>query len=186
MSRDIPSVVLNALDDSVIYPFFAVELGFDSPNTLRLWTGQGELTFNSTTWYGTGELLQISKLEETAEIAAKGATLTLSGVDQSLVLKALSTPYQGRPCKIYFGVKGDTTAATEVFSGYMNQMSIEEGPETSSIQLTVESKLVDLERSRVARYTSAYQKSKFTGDKGFDFVESLQDQKLSWGKESDD
>ena len=68
----------------------------------------------------------------------------------------------------------------------MNQMNIEEGPDTSTIQLSVENKLVDLERPRVARYTSAYQKDKFNGDLGLDFVESLQDQKLTWGRVVED
>ena len=36
MTRTIPSVVLNALDDDIISPFFAVELLFDSPNEIRL------------------------------------------------------------------------------------------------------------------------------------------------------
>jgi len=61
-------------------------------------------------------------------------------------------------------------------------MVIEEGPDSSTIQLAVENRLVDLERARPTRYTSAYQKSKYPTDLGFDFVESLQDQKLVWGR----
>ena len=140
-------------------------------------------------------------------MAAKGATLTLSAVPSEVISLALQEPYQGRVCKIYFGMfttdtllqedgtsyilmqdgskirlESQETGLTEVFTGYMNQMNIEEGPDTSTIQLTVENKLVDLERPRVARYTSAYQKDKFNGDLGLDFVESLQDQKLTWGR----
>jgi len=48
--------------------------------------------------------------------------------------------------------------------------------------LTVENKLIDLERPRVGRFTSEYQKSIYSEDKGFDFVESLQEQKLTWGR----
>jgi hypothetical protein len=43
MSRDIATVIQNALGDDVIEPFFAVDLGFDS-GTLRLWTGIGSKT----------------------------------------------------------------------------------------------------------------------------------------------
>ena len=53
----------------------------------------------------------------------------------------------------------------------MDQMNIEESGETSTIQLLVENKLVDLERARVARFTSGYQKSIYAGDLGLDFVE---------------
>jgi hypothetical protein len=210
MSRNLSTAISSSLEDGVVYPFFAVELEFDSPNTLRLWTGYGTLVYEGVSYYGTGELLNISTVEETMEIAAKGATLTLSAVPAEVISLALQEPYQGRVCKIFFGMfstdtllqedsvsyilmqdgakiglEAQETGLTEVFTGYMNQMSIEEGPESSSIQLSVENKLVDLERPRVARYTSAYQKDKFAGDLGLDFVESLQDQKLVWGRSVD-
>ena len=210
MSRDLSTAISSSLEDGVVYPFFAVELQFDSPNTLRLWTGYGTLVYEGVSYYGTGELLGISSVEETVEMAAKGATLTLSGVPSEVISLALQEPYQGRVCKINFGMfstdnllqedatsyillqdgakialESQQTNLTEVFTGYMNQMSIEEGPDSSTIQLSVENKLVDLERPRVARYTSAYQKDQFAGDLGLDFVESLQDQKLVWGRSVD-
>jgi len=41
-----------------------------------------------------------------------------------------------------------------------------------------------LERARVARYSSGYQKTLYPNDLGFDFVEDLQDKKISWGRAS--
>jgi hypothetical protein len=67
----------------------------------------------------------------------------------------------------------------------MDQMNIEEGGDTSTIQMAVENKLIDLERARVARFTSGYQKSIYPNDKGLDFVEDLQDKKIPWGRSSD-
>ena len=61
-------------------------------------------------------------------------------------------------------------------------MDITEGPETSSISVVLESKLLELERSRVLRYTSAIQKALYTGDKGFDLVDELQGQTFNWGR----
>lgn len=186
MSRDISSVLAQAIEQQVVYPFFAVELAFDNDQVLRFWTGLGTLNYNSLEWYGTGNLLTLDSIEETSEIAAKGATITLSGVPTEVVSLALSEPYQGRRATIYFGahVEGqlDSASMTEVFSGYMDQMSIEEGPTTSSIQLTVENKLIDLERPRSARFTSAYQKSLYPDDLGLDFVEDLQTKQISWGR----
>jgi len=66
----------------------------------------------------------------------------------------------------------------------MDEMNIDEGPETSSIEVKVENKLIDLERARVRRFTSGYQKSKYPGDKGFDFVESIQDKEVVWGRKA--
>ena len=193
MSRDLSSGVSSTLNDDVIYPFFAVELNFDSgtftaadgttqDRVLRLWTGLGTLTYGGNQYFGTGNMLDISSIEESTEIAAKGATITLSGVPSQVVSLALSEPYQGRECTIYFGMNSAQSSLTEVFTGYMDQMSIDEGPESSTVQLTVENKLIDLERPRVGRFTSEYQKSIYSEDKGFDFVESLQEQKLTWGR----
>jgi hypothetical protein len=186
MSRDIPAQLLGNLSDNVVHPFFAIELNFDS-GSLRLWTGVGTLTYEGQDYVGTGTLLAISSIEETSEIAVRGATLTLSGVPSEVISLALTSPYQGRVCNIYFGTKDktlNTVSLTSVFSGYMDQMNISEGPDTSTIELQVENKLIDLERARVARFTSSYQKSIYPQDLGLDFVESLQDKDIVWGRSS--
>lgn len=182
MTRTLPTSVIDALDDNVVYPFFAIELNFDGADVLRLWTGIGTLNVQGVDWTGAGTLLNVSSIEETTEIAAKGATLSLTGIPSEVVSLALSTPYQGRTCKIYFGVS--STSMTEIFCGYMDQMDIEELPETSTIHLKVENKLVDLERARVARYSSSYQKSIYPTDFGLDLVESIQDKEIVWGRDS--
>lgn len=208
MSRDVTQTTLDLLDDSVIYPFFAIELLFDGAEVLRLWTGQGTLVYQGLSWFGTGNLLSIDTIEETSEIAAKGATVTLSGVPSEVLSLALSEPYQGRKAKIYFGtfsrgnllqedfayillqdgskitLEDRKTDLTEIFAGYMDQMNIEESPDGSIVTLTIENKLIDLERPRTARFTSAWQKSIYAGDKGLDFVESIQNKEVYWGKAS--
>lgn len=207
-TRDISQSTIDSLDDDVIYPFFAVEMLFDGAQVLRLWTGYGTLVYQGESWYGTGSLLSFDSVEETTEIAAKGASITLSGIPQEVLSLALSEPYQGRKANIYFGnfskgvllqessdfilledgskisLEAGTTNLSQIFSGYMDQMNIEEGPDSCTVELTVENKLVDLERARVARFTSAYQKSLYPGDLGLDFVESLQDKDIVWGRKS--
>ena len=206
MSRTLSSAVQDALDNDVVYPFFAVELVFDTPNTLRLWTGYGTLIYEGQEWYGTGNMLGVSSVEETMQMAATGVSLTLSGVPSEVISLALQEPYQGRVCNIYFGMFAygalqqedeayilmqdgskiglelQETGVTEIFTGYMDMMDISESPDSSTIQLSVESKLIDLERQRVARYTSEYQKSLYPLDRGLEFVESIQDLKLTWGR----
>ena len=182
MSREISQTVLDSLEDSVIYPFFAVELFFDAAS-LRLWTGEGTLIYEELEWLGASTLMSIDVIEETSEIAAKGATLTLSGIPPEVLGLALGQAYQGRKAKIYFGMfNGDQTDLTEVFSGYMDQMNIEEGAESSRITLMIENKLIDLEKPRTSRFTNAYQKFLYPNDKGLEFVEELQDKDLYWGR----
>jgi hypothetical protein len=182
MSRDLTATTLAAIESDTVYPFFAVELIFDS-EVLRMWTGQGTFNDGFNDWVGAGSLLKVSSIEETAEMSVKGASITLSGVPQEVLALALDEPYQGRVCNIYFGIRGENVF-NQLFSGYMDQMSIEDGADTCTIELKVENRLIDLERARVARFTSAYQKSVYPADKGLNFLEDMQGKPLTWGKKS--
>ena len=206
MSRDLNPDTIQSISENVVYPFFAVELQFDG-NIVRMWTGQGTLVLaDNSEWVGLGQLLSISAIEETSEMSVKGASISLSGIPSTLLSLALSEPYQGRIAKIYFGtfqqgsilqessyyillqdgsrinLEDMSANLNELFSGYMDQMNIEESGDTATIEMMVENKLIDLERARVARFTSGYQKSVYPGDLGMDFIEDLQDKRISWGR----
>lgn len=181
MSRTLPSDLLASLSQPEVYPYYAVDLNFDSA-PVRFWTGHGDRTIGVDTYLGSGNLLSIGGLEEASDLSAKNITLTLSGVPASLVSLAVQEPYQRRSCKVYFGTT-DTSAPIEVFSGLMNQMTIEDGGETSTISLSVESKLVRLEKASNWRYTDANHKSRNSGDDFFSYVADLQDKDIVWGRE---
>lgn len=206
MSRDLRPTVKEALEEDILYPFFAVEMQFDNDQTLRIWTGTGILNYQGNEWFGAGELLTISAIEETSELVASGAQIGLSAIPPEVISLALSEPYQGRACKIFLGTFNKTdslstptntlillnngsqidlgdnrTELTEVFSGFMDQMPIEEGPDNTIISLSVENKLINLEKPKNTRYTSTWQKSRFPNDLGLDFIEDLQDKEIFWG-----
>jgi len=188
MSRTVPAALLTALDGDKIEVFYAVDLDFDSGN-MRFWTGYGDKTINSQTYTGTGNLLTIDGLEEVSDLSARGTTLTLNGLDSTIVSYALTEEYQGRLVTIYWGVGSETV---EVFSGFMDKMTIQDSGETSTISLTVESRLVVLERSSVRRYTreshAAVRTSKSLSgsDTFFDWTTQLQDKQIVWGREVQD
>tara|TARA_R100001086_G_scaffold215190_2_gene131310 strand:+ start:738 stop:1292 length:555 start_codon:yes stop_codon:yes gene_type:complete len=184
MSRTLNSGLTTNISQDQFNPFFAIDLLFDSPNELYLWTGSYGTTINSKSYIAAGNLLSFSAVDETTEVSARSATATLSGVSSSILSLALATPYQGRRCNIYMGTLDDTSDYTEIFAGFMDTMDITEGPEDATIVLTLENKLVDLERPRVFKYSSENQKFRYPGDLGLDFVESMQDQNLAWGKET--
>lgn len=212
MSRTINSSLLNDLylnDDPTgdlkdIEPFYAVELMFDDTDgdqytdagytgdrALRLWTGVGDRTISSETFLGTGSVLQISGLEEVADLSAKGATLTLSGLNSDIVSLALTEEYQGRLGKVYWGVK-ENVNVVELFSGFMDKMTIKDDGETSTITLTLESKLVTLERANIRRYTDKSHKAVIvtedydeSTDTFFKWVAKLADRQIAWGQKAD-
>ena len=191
MSRDITTEVLDALDDDVVYPFFAVDLDFSS-GPLYMWSGYGDLCIGGTgdtctggkLYLGAGQLLALSSVEETTEMEAKGASLTLSGIPSSFLSLALAEPYQGRECRIYFGMTSAPSAYVEIFSGELDQMNISEEGGTSSVSVTAENVLIKLERPVVRRFTNEDQKSRYPADLGLEFIAGLQDKEIYWGRTS--
>ena len=61
---------------------------------LYLWTGIGDRTIGSNTYLGTGQMLTLGGMEEVSDLSAKAMSLTLEGVDSSIVSIALQEPYQ--------------------------------------------------------------------------------------------
>ena len=199
MSRAISSSLLTALTASSIEPFFAVELMFDTRTIvgadgsnvdiapLRMWTGLGDRTINvqgsNQVFTGTGSLLSIGDLEEVGDLSSKSLEVTLTGIPNSIVSLALQEPYQRRVARLYLGEQSDSSVV-EIFSGKMDKMTIVDEADTSTIALTIESKLIELERSSGWRYTNENQQSRYDGDTFFSYVQSLQDQTITWGKQS--
>lgn len=207
MSRDLFPDILTAIGQDTLFPFIAVQMNFDS-GTLRLWNGYGTKTINGSLFYGAGSLLGVSSVQETSELSSVGATVSLSGVPSDMLSLAIGEKYQGRKAYIYLGTINNPTSwimsngtwidgalwldtaswsdygasASQIFSGYLDQMNIDEQPDTSTITVTIESKLIDLERVRSYNYTSETQKAAYPDDLGFDFVESLQGKTYNWGR----
>lgn len=207
-TRNLDTRLKDALDGPVFQPFYAVAMFF-SEGVVRFWTGVGDLTIGGITYTGLGNLLEISTVEETADLSVRGLELTLSGVSPSLLSLALSSQYQGRKCVLYFGAYSTDDMLTEdgdfilteagdkikleltqggfstVFVGYMDKMDISDSGESSTISLNVENRLIDLERPRIARYNSGYQQSVYDGDNGLNYVADLQDKEIVWGRKID-
>ena len=167
MTRSI-SEILSSLTDDTVKPVFAVDLMFDSTTTtfageevtsspLYLHTGLGDLTIGSVTYVGTGSLMQISDVSEGSDISARGINVQISGISTDILAVALSLPYRGRVFRLKMGMldANDTTSSlSTIFVGYMDRMDLAEGSETSVMTLAAESKLINLERPRIRRYTS--------------------------------
>lgn len=184
MARDITVGLKNATEAKVVYPIALLSLAFPSA-TLRLWTGYGPLTFDGNTWTGAGDMGEISEIEEAVELAAKGSSLRMNGLPPDIAAASLTENYSGRACVLYFGaLNADGTLVADpypILSGRMDQIEKQDAGKSASLQLTVENRLVDLNRNRERRLTDEDQQTDYPGDKGFEFVNSLQNKTLLWG-----
>jgi hypothetical protein len=184
MSRTITPAVLAELAAGVVRPAIFVESQFPS-GYLRLWSGLGEITWGGRTWAGAGTLLNVGAIEETTDVVATGTTVTLSGIPTDLVSLCISDARQGLPGQIYLGF---LTAAGAViaepvmaFAGRLDVPTIMDGADRCEIQITYESRLIDLNRAREWRYTHESQQQISPGDRGFEYVAGLQEREIRWG-----
>lgn len=186
MPRNLTPTMEAATLAEVVVPIVLIEALFDS-GAVRMWSGIGNLTFNSQTYLGAGNLLGIGTVQETQELRATGVDITVSGIPSEMLSLALSEAYQGRVCRVYVGALNTNTGALvgnpyQVFAGTMDVMSISDGGETASIGIAVESRLIDLERGRERRYEHEDQQIDYPGDLFFQYVPTLQDATITWGR----
>ena len=181
MARTIAPALLSALTQKEIQPFLAFEALLDG-GPLRLWTGLGNRTIDGNVYTGAGGLIGVGEMSEVVDLTAQSITVTLSGLQSGILATALTEPYQGRVANVYIGERSvqDVLLA---FSGYLDTMTPEDDGVTSSLTVTVESKLVDLQRARVRRYTKESQKALFPGDTFFDWTPDLADKQVPWGRD---
>lgn len=185
MARGLHNELKTALSADVVKPFFLVDLNFTSP--IYIWSGFADLAHGGNTYTGVGDLLALEIAEENQEIGAVGVNITLSGLTGTDILaNALQQEYQGKTVSVKLGAfKDDGTIAqnpTVVFSGFMDVMTINEGAEFSTINLSVENKLIRLETANERRYTNEDQKIEHPTDQGFRFVSDIQDKEITWGR----
>lgn len=185
MSRFLSVSMGNVSTAEIVRPIVLVEAQFDS-GTVFLWSGLGDLSWNAHTWQGTGALLKVDAVQETVEVKAVGTRITLNGIDTSMLGKAQNEDYQGRILKIYLGALDDSGSVISspivIFSGRMDVMTITDAGDTASIEVTVENRFIDFERTKERRYTDQDQKIEYPTDKGFEFVASIQDKEILWGR----
>lgn len=183
MARTIPSALLTAITARECEPFFAFEALLDG-GALRIWTGHGDRTIGGNTYTGGGALIGMGEISEVIDLTAQSVTVTLSGLASGILSASLSEPYQGRVANIYVGERS-TSEVLLAFSGRIDTMSPDDDGATAAITVTIESKLVDLQRARGRRYTKESQKALYPGDTFFDWTADLADKQVPWGRDLD-
>jgi hypothetical protein len=186
MSRQLTTAFSDALGDPNVKPILIFEAEFAS-GTVRLWTGFGDLSWNGQTWTGGGNLLGVAPMEEVSGVVAAGATVSLSGVPANLISIAINEARQGLPGRAWFGLLNDAGQViadpAQMFVGRLDVPSIEADGATVVISITYENRLIDMDRPREFRYTDQSQRAIFPNDAGFNFVTSLQEAEIVWGRQ---
>ena len=192
-----PSVLAQTLSNQ-LQPALFVEIEFLT-ETIWVWSGLGSITapgpaYDTSSSFpygqpftGIGWLGQIRAVPQVTDIVASNITLELSGIPSELLTDAINAVRQNSVATVWLGflslqpgnpeVIGDPV---QIFQGALDVPTITEGAETSSIAITCENPLIDLNRAPSRRFTDVDQQVDYPGDTGFAQVQLLQDYDIVW------
>jgi|14BtaG_2_1085337.scaffolds.fasta_scaffold26402_2 hypothetical protein len=185
MSRGLTAAVETLISDEVVRPFYMAF--FDFPGSPTRVTSLGSnVNWDSETWYSLGTLGSVDIPEETSNLQANPCVFTLSGIPTDLIAESLDGDYKGEVCELYLGFldSGGSVEADPylIFSGLMNYIELDKGPETSSLSLYGDGNEVRLRNARNERYTDEDQQNRYLGDKFFEFSPFTAQSVLHWGR----
>lgn len=186
MPRNITSNYLLALQEPYLDPCILVEIYFAS-GPVRVCTANQDRILNGNVYKAAGALLEISTVEDGSTVLARGAAVTLSGIDLTVLPAALNQFQVGLKATIYlglFGGVGESLVNDSViaFQGCTDQPTISVDQNTATIQISLESALLDLNTPVPYRYTNQDQQLFFPGDLGMVWVNSIQSIPIYWGQ----
>lgn len=187
MPRNISSALITALSARTLNIVVFVQIGFKS-ETVYVWSGIGNVTWNGQTWTGLGALLGFSSLTDYSDVTAKGITLTFSGIDPTLLPETLTDFQLAQPVTIYFAlwsVAGSPPTVIDTpfvaWSGLTDQPTITIPGTEATISINCEDRLIETDVPADRRYTQEDTQLDNPGDLGCSFVDSIQEITLYWG-----
>lgn len=186
MARDINSNTVTELSSRVLRPILLLKLDLTPPSTF--WSGVGEFIWGGDVYVGAGGLARITTVKEQTLLHATGTKFELTGIPSDKIALALTAEYQDKLARLWLALTEENLVIIGepilLFLGRLDIMDIAEDGETASIAVTAENRLIDLERPRIRYYTDVDQKEHYPGDKGLEFVISINDgSKINWGRE---
>lgn len=186
MSRDLQPANAEAIEQDQVRILSFFEGEFPS-GAVRLWSGLGERIWRGQVWAGAGALLACTSVEETNGVMASGVTVALSGIPAELVVAAITEARQGAAGRIWLGFcdqDWELVADPElIFAGKLDVPQIDDGAGTCTLSIKYENALIELQRPREWRYTHESQQVLAPGDRGFEYVTSIQELDIKWSKE---
>ncbi|MFZ0662534.1 MAG: hypothetical protein WAM66_07580 [Acidobacteriaceae bacterium] len=170
-----------ALDGQGVFPggSFSGQYAANSVGTTLAGLESAQVTLNMARSLG-------GTITQTLSLSFIGVAVYYTSANNAIAFinEALSDVQLGAPAKLWFGLMaGGALVGTPylIFSGLVDQPTVDMDAETTTISLALENRLSDLSRPGARRYTAADQRLKYPDDTAFNWVEILNDIALRWG-----
>lgn len=185
--RDMTASMITEVAKQKNEPFHLYDFYFDS-GTIYLTDAGMNLTWSSNTYTNAGKALGFDAIEESVEVEVTEIQIHLTGVASDIISTVLTEDFIDRRVIVRKGFLNSSGAIIAdpvvIFDGRMDGPSLSEDPlaGTADIVVPAANHFVDFETTNGRRTNSTEQKKLFSTDKGFDFVPSLTDKVIRWGR----
>lgn len=141
--------------------------------TVYLNTSASNVVWAGSTWMGAGVVGMVDAVQDQSG-ERRGLKFTLSSVPPEYLSLGLSGGIRGKRVKVYEALLDDAGIhdVPRIWSGSLNQPSIEEGAQTGQITFTAEHRGATFARPKPLRYTDGDQQRISPGDRSLQFVVS--------------
>ena len=188
MNRGSTTAFQTELVKSANRPVHLAEVIFDDEN-VYMNDGYKNIVYDSKTYVAVGNFMGFSNITESVEVIVSKITLSLSGVDQSMISRFLNKEYIDRNVSIYTAFLNDAQTLVInpvlIFEGRMDSPVISDNPVkgTSTMTVTATNSWVDFSRKTGRHTNHEEQQVYFSGDKGFEYASEIV-KDIVWGKSS--
>lgn len=184
MAHSLTSGMVTQTTAKSLMPILLWEL--DTPGgNVYFWSGYGNLPWDSKTWVGAGNMVNMTQISETALVQANGLSLTLSGIPAAAISLALSSVKRFQPAKVWLGALDSSMAVVAdpflIFNGRTDSVVINDAAATAAITVNCENRLILMKIARERRYTDHDQRIERPLDGGFKFVDFVINRTIPWG-----
>lgn len=170
------------------------------PESVGLWNDVGRRAFDvidaltgntvSRTFYGSGSLIRIEALVQSADLTIQGLSVDLSAIDDRVELALRQYDARLAPVQIYRLLLNKDThapvfAARAMFVGMVDLAPIttpRAGGE-GGVKLTLVSQMAELTRSNPAMRSHESQQERASGDNFYKRVHQMPKRPIFWGRE---
>jgi len=177
------------LEDRQIPVLYLIKLEL-ADGTVYFTNWSQSIEWDGHVWSATNITPNVSTMEESSNLESQALNISLSPVSSAMLSLALESPtnYRGLPCSVYMCVLDDNFRPLGDpmlrWYGYMDTMSIStdvgEDGVTGAVNLKCETGMHALRRLKTYRLNNAQQQIRVPGDKGFEYVERLIAEPMTW------
>ena len=188
MARGLTTAVKNELATRNIRPILLIDIFFPTP--IFITNNSFDLVSNisgtSRTYTASGHLIKIGSVSEANTPQKNTLSISLSGVDQSIVSVVLNTSVTGDIVRIYQGYLDSSNAVIAdpflLYYGTIDDVKITDNETSATVQLNVTSHWGAFEKIGGRTTADNSQKRFFSTDQGMEYS-AITIQDIEWGQQ---